>query len=67
MTRKPRVNACLTVGSVHENTSLVNIIKPLFEKIRPLLVRRLPERFRRREIRSRRVEIQLEFPWHGKR
>jgi hypothetical protein len=27
----------------------------------------LPERFRRREIRSRRVEIQLEFPWHGKR
>ena len=45
----------------------MNIIKPLFERIRPLLTQRLPERFRRRDNRSRRMEIQLEFPWHGKR
>lgn len=64
---KPRAKACLTPESVHENTLLVNIIKPLFEKIRPLLTQRLPEPFRRRENRPRRMEIQLEFPWHGKR
>jgi hypothetical protein len=45
----------------------MNIIKPLFEKIRPLLTQRLQEPFRRRENRPRRMEIQLEFPWHGKR
>jgi hypothetical protein len=57
----------LTPASVHENTFPVNIIKPLVEKIRPLWVGRLPQRFRRRESRPRKVEIQLEFPWHGKR
>lgn len=64
---KSREKACLTLKSVHENTLLVNIIKPLIERIRPLLTQRLPARFRRREIRSRRMEIQLEFPWHVKR
>jgi hypothetical protein len=45
----------------------VNIIKPLIEKIRPLLAGRLPVFLHRRENRPRKVEIQLEFPWHGKR
>jgi hypothetical protein len=45
----------------------MNIIKPLFEKILPLLEERFPSCFRRRRARPRRMEIQLEFPWHSKR
>jgi hypothetical protein len=64
---KPRAKACLTRKSVHENTLLVNTIKSLFEKVRPLLTELLPDTFRRRANPPRRMEIQLEFPWHGKR
>jgi hypothetical protein len=52
---------------VHGNTPRMNIIKPLIEKIRPLLEERFPSHFRRRPARCRRIEIQLEFPWLGKR
>lgn len=65
--KRPRENACLTQFIVHENTFLVNIIKPLFQRICPLLTQRLPARFRRREISSRRMEVQLEFSWQRKR
>jgi hypothetical protein len=45
----------------------MDIIKPLFEKIMPLLEERFPACFRRRWTRPRRMEIQLEFTWHSKR
>jgi hypothetical protein len=45
----------------------VNIIMPWFEKIRPLLEERFPSYFRRRPGRRRKLEVQLEFPWHGKK
>jgi len=45
----------------------VNIIKPIFEFIRPLLEERFPHRFRQRQVIHRRLEIQLEFPWLAKK
>ncbi len=45
----------------------MNIIRPLFEKIRPLLEERFPACFRQPARRVRRMEIQLEFPWAAKR
>jgi hypothetical protein len=47
--------------SVHVNTFRVNIIKPLAEKLRPLVEAGLKSRFRRSPAKARRVEIQLEF------
>jgi len=52
---------------VHENSGRVNLIKPLFARILPLLEERLPARFRRRPARPHHVEIQLVFPWMPKR
>lgn len=49
------------------NTRRMNIIKPLLEKVRPLLEQRLAFRFLKSPKRSRRLEIQMEFPWLSKR
>jgi hypothetical protein len=43
------------------NTLRVNIIKPLAEKLRPIVEAGLKSRFRRSPAKARRVEIQLEF------
>jgi hypothetical protein len=52
---------------VPTNTHRMNIIKPLLEKILPVLEEKLPARFHWRQVRRRKMEIQLEFPWHPKR
>jgi len=49
------------------NTFFMNIIKPLFDKVLPLLEQRFPAYFRKHPGRSRRMEIQMEFPWSSKR
>jgi hypothetical protein len=49
------------------NTLRVNIIKPLYERILPLLEERFPQYFHRRQVIRRRLEIQLEFPWLAKK
>lgn len=43
------------------------MIKPLFDRILPLLEDRFPGYFRRRQIIHRKLEIQLEFPWLSKK
>lgn len=45
----------------------VNIIRPLFDRLLPLLEERFPSRFRRRHFIRRPMEIQLEFPWLSKK
>lgn len=45
----------------------MNLLKPLFEKILPLLETRYPAWFRRLPSRPRSRAIQLEFPWISKR
>jgi hypothetical protein len=57
----------LTPLWVHANTFRMNIIKPLFERIRPLLEYRFPALFQQRQIIHRKLEIQLEFPWLSKK
>ncbi len=49
------------------NTFRVNMIKPFFERIFPLLEERFPTCFRRRQVIRRKIEIQLEFPWLSKK
>jgi hypothetical protein len=45
----------------------VNIIKPIYHLILPLLEERFPRHFRQRQIIHRKLEIQLEFPWLAKK
>jgi hypothetical protein len=45
----------------------MNIIRPLFERIRPLLEERFPGCFRQPVRKARKMEIQLEFSWAVKR
>jgi hypothetical protein len=45
----------------------VNIIRPLFDRLLPLLEERFPNRFRKRQFIRRPMEIQLEFPWLSKK
>jgi hypothetical protein len=45
----------------------MNIMRPLIEKLRPLLEERFAACFKRPLRRGRRMEIQLEFPWAAKR
>jgi hypothetical protein len=49
------------------NTLRVNIIKPLYQRILPLLEERFPNYFQRRQVIRRKLEIQLEFPWLAKK
>ncbi len=53
--------------TIQENTLRVNIIKPIVDRILPLLEQTFPTRFRRRITRPRTPETQLEFTWHSKR
>jgi hypothetical protein len=57
----------LDIQTVHANTSRMNLIMPLVEKILPLLQERFPACFRRRPARPPRSEIQLELPWNPKK
>jgi hypothetical protein len=45
----------------------MNLLKPLFEKILPLLESHCPACFWRRPARPHGRAIQLEFPWISKR
>ena len=60
-------NNLLDTPSDHVNTLRVNIIKPLYERILPLLEERFPQYFHRRQVIRRKLEIQLEFPWLAKK
>lgn len=43
------------------------MIRPLIERLLPLLEERFPGHFRKRQVIRRRLEIQLEFPWLSKK
>jgi hypothetical protein len=45
----------------------MNIIELISERILSWLEKQFPNGFRPGRSRSRRVEVQLEFPWAGKR
>lgn len=60
-------NNLLDTLLVHANTFRVNIIKPLYQRILPLLEERFPNYFPRRPIIRRKLAIQLEFPWLAKK
>ncbi len=60
-------NYLLDTWKVHVNTLRVNIIKPLYKRILPLLEERFPQYFHRRQVIRRKLEIQLEFPWLAKK
>lgn len=61
----PNIQLDLKIGSCEQFH--VNIIRPLFDRLLPLLEERFPNRFRKRHFIRRPMEIQLEFPWLSKK